>query len=397
MQVFSFEEEENLPIPKADFSETDAITLNRVHGKKIKIEWPNPLNNYCYILRSRGYVGQIPLSDDVSLSIFPKVPLSNLFRMLEYAYNLESFQFLEGKSKAESLEDIFENLALVLAKRILDRVRKGLYHDYLDKVHSMQYLRGRIHIVPSLLALMRGSLNVVCNYEDYTADLKDNQIITWTLYVLPKFHFQREEVRRSVRQAYHVLSRVAKLRLIHPNECKNRFYHRLNEDYRPMHGLCRFFLEHSGPALETGKHEFIPFVLNMPDLFQSFIAEWLHAHLSEEYHVSKQYHAKLDTAGNFYFLIDLVLTDSTTKRTLAVLDTKYKRAAAPVESDIQQVVAYAVRMDTENAFLIYPSTHTQSDRMDVGKIRVQSLSFDISEDPDEAGHTFIENLLSRIS
>ena len=39
---------------------------------------------------------------------------------------------------------------------------------------------------------------------------------------------------------------------------------------------------------------------------------------------------------------------------LGVLDTKYKDTTAPGAADVQQMVAYAVRMGTDKAILIYP-------------------------------------------
>ena len=41
-----------------------------------------------------------------------------------------------------------------------------------------------------------------------------------------------------------------------------------------------------------------------------------------------------------------------TDRAVAAMDTKYKRHKRPEESDIQQVIAYAVRMDVDIAFLL---------------------------------------------
>jgi hypothetical protein len=58
-------------------------------------------------------------------------------------------------------------------------------------------------------------------------------------------------------------------------DCVGRFYHRLNDDYQPMHGLARFLIEHSGPSAHAGEHEFLPFAVEMPTLFEAFVAEWL--------------------------------------------------------------------------------------------------------------------------
>jgi 5-methylcytosine-specific restriction enzyme subunit McrC len=177
----------------------------------------------------------------------------------------------------------------------------------------------------------------------------------------------------------------------------SRFYNRLNDDYKPMHGLCRFFLEHCGPTLEIGKHHFMPFILNMPSLFESFVADWLKEHSPEGLYITPQYQANLDEMGKFFFRIDLVLRDMITDRVLAVIDTKYKRDQKPIEEDIKDIVAYAVRMGTDSGILIYPSTDTQSIDLKVGDVRVRSIVFDISRDPDNGGHSFLEKLKTSLA
>ena len=36
-------------------------------------------------------------------------------------------------------------------------------------------------------------------------------------------------------------------------ECVGRLYNRLSDDYEPLHGLCRFILEQSGPGIAGGR------------------------------------------------------------------------------------------------------------------------------------------------
>jgi 5-methylcytosine-specific restriction enzyme subunit McrC len=392
MQLITIEEEKESRIPKADIDENLLVSLHRHHRERIDIAFPTFLNDYSYVLRSKGCVGQIPISDDITLRISPKVPISNIFRMLEYAYNLRSFQFLEGITHVESLADLFENLVSILAKRVLDRVRKGLYRGYLREEDSLSFQRGKILIMPSLRAALRGSPRLECEYEEHTADLIDNRILIWTLSLLPRFGLKRDDVCQQVRQAYHALAGPVMVDRVEPRDCIRRFYNRLNDDYKPMHSLCRFFLEHCGPSLEIGECQFIPFILNMPNLFESFVTEWLKEHSPEGFYVTPQYQANLDEVGKFFFRIDLVLRDVITDRVLAVIDTKYKREQKPVEEDIKDIVAYAVRMRTESGILVYPSTDTQTIDLKVGDVKVRSVAFDISRDPDEGGYAFLEKL-----
>jgi 5-methylcytosine-specific restriction enzyme subunit McrC len=395
MQVIKLIEEEDLSIPRVDIDENLISLLWQSHKERIDIEFPSIINNSCYQLRSKGCIGQIPVSPEFMLRILPKVPLNSIFCMLEYAYNLKSFQFLEGVAEVESIADLFERLVSILAKKVLNRVRKGLYSGYQKHYECLQFQRGRILIAPTIRAMRRGSAQLECEYEEHTADLIDNQILAWTLYQLPRFGLKREDVRRQVRQAYHALVSAVTLSPITPRDCIKSFYHRLNDDYQPMHSLCRFFLEQCGPGIETGSYSFIPFLLNMPRLFESFVAEWLKLNTPTGTHISPQYRADLDQKGNFFFRIDLVLSDIKSGKILAVLDTKYKRDTKPSAEDIQAIVAYAAAVETNNAFLIYPSSKTEEINIPVGKINVSSLGFDISQDLDHAGSIFFEKLVTK--
>jgi 5-methylcytosine-specific restriction enzyme subunit McrC len=392
MNTFELIEEENFRIPLSEIEESCILELYRNHQEKIKIE--KPITDQAYIIRSKGYIGCIPISDDYLFRIHPKVPIGNIFGMLEYAYNLQSFQFLQRGTNVESIEDLFEHLVSILAKRVLDRARKGLYRDYLRRQEDLTYLRGKVMLMQSCRAMAKGSVRLECEYQEHTADLLDNQILAWTLYQLPRRILKREEVRQQVRQAHYALASAVAIAPVVLQDCVNRLYHRLNEDYKPLHGLCRFFLEQCGPTLKVGDHFMQSFTLHMPNLFESFVAEWLREHLDGGMYISPQYQATLDDEGRFLFRIDLVLKDSESERTLAVMDTKYKREAQPSAEDIKDIVAYAARMKTASGILIYPSSHTENINFPVGDINVRSLTFDLNDDLEKGGQRFRNELMT---
>ena len=99
-------------------------------------------------------------------------------------------------------------------------------------------------------------------------------------------------------------------------------YTRLNDDYKPMHGLCRFL--HTGPSIDIGSHKFLPFSIDMAQLFELFVAEFLAKKLPENLKIDIQYHARLVANADLSFRIDLVLRDRISGQPLSVIDTKYK-------------------------------------------------------------------------
>jgi 5-methylcytosine-specific restriction enzyme subunit McrC len=394
MKLFELIEEEDRRIPRAEVEEHCILQLYQNHKEKIGIDFPSPLTDQSYILRSKGYIGYIPVSDDYLFRIHPKVPIGNIFRMLEYAYHLKSFQFLQGGTNIESIEDLFEHLVSILAKRVLDRARKGLYRDYLKRQEDLKYIRGKVMLMQSCRAIAKGGTRIECEYQEHTADLMDNQILAWTLYQLPRFALKRHDVRQQVRQAHHALAGAVAISPVSIQDCIARLYHRLNEDYRPLHSLCRFFLEQCGPSLTIGDHFMQPFTLHMPNLFESFVAEWLRSNMDSGMHISPQYKATLDDDGRFLFRIDLVLVDAKTEKILAVMDTKYKREPRPSEEDIKDIVAYAARMKTACGILIYPSAQTENVNLRVGNIIVRSLNFDLADNPEDGGKCFLDRLMA---
>ena len=388
-RVIEMVEEVAKEIPADRFSEDEGLLLHRLYGKQIGVEFPGPLTGGHFRLRSRGFVGQFPLGREVQLRIRPKVPVGNLLAMLEHAYGLERFDG-EGTVRVETIPQVFEFLASILARRTLARVQGGLFREYAEREEEIPWVKGRL--LPPL-PRRRGPGALRCRFQEQTADLVDNRILAWTLSRLRRFPFSRAEVRGEVGRASRLLAKRVTLSPVSPEDCEGRNYHRLNHDYRLLHGLCRFFLEQGGPALGEGRGELIPFSLHMPTLFEKFVAEWLGVRLRGDWEVRIQHRVPLEGSPRLAFKVDLALEERGTGRIAAVLDTKYKRDFGPEERDIQQVVAYAVRMETETAFLVYPTPDKEVQSLRVGPVHVHFLGFDLGGDFDRMGRQFLGNAM----
>jgi len=364
-----------------------ALELRNEYGKQVQLDAPDLFTD-TWKLTSQGWIGYIPLSDGTSLLIQPKIALSNLFRMLEYAYDTP-FRILEGSMECQSLQEFYERLAHILAKRVLARARRGLYRAYIPEDDRLPYVRGRVDMKKALQSPWDAHL--LCHYQEHTSDIEDNQILTWTLRGIARTGLCRDEVLSSVRGAYRVLYTCTSLNCFSPNHCIGRFYHRLNNDYEPMHGLCRFFLEHTGPANSLGDRKMLPFLVDMAGLFERFVAMWLKQHLPKKYEIKIQERVEISTRVPT-FQIDLVLYDAAQGRALMVLDTKYKKEQIPSNDDIYQVLAYTQVKDCREAVLIYPTDSITPIDAPVRDGRVRSLAFDLSGDLEEAGKALLDAL-----
>ncbi len=64
------------------------------------------------------------MTPDLKIIIQSKIPVLNLFWMLEYVYNLKKIRFLDSLINCESLQEFYNFFAHLLAQTILDRPRQ---------------------------------------------------------------------------------------------------------------------------------------------------------------------------------------------------------------------------------------------------------------------------------
>ncbi len=383
-------------LPRSLLPDAVGELLWRDYRQKVDVDFPSPKTGDCWRLTTQGWVGHIPLTSNFHIALRPKVQLGNLLGMLEYAYDLRSFRFLEGLVNCQTLEEFYERLADILARRILNRGRQGFYCTYIPKTEHLPYVRGRIDI--RQMVTRPWDTKIQCHYEEHTADVEDNQILAWTLWCIARSGLCTERVMPTVRHAYHLIQGLVTLEQCNPRTCIGRQYNRLNEDYRPLHALCYFFLEHIAPSHETGANTTLPFLVNMAQLYERFVALWLKAHREtvlkrEALDILSQERVYLGQARALYLDIDLVLYDVATGTVKYVLDTKYKAASKPATADICQMIAYAEAKGCQEAILIYPMPLAEPLNIKVGSIRVRSLTFSLTGDLEQAGYNFLQDLL----
>lgn len=367
-------------------SEPLGETLWRKYGSQVAVDFPSPKTEGKWQLTSQGWVGYIPCTDELGVALRPKVELGNLFRMLEYAYRLESFRFLEGLIDCKSLEEFYERLANVLARRVLDRARKGFYRAYLPESERLPFVRGRIDV--SRMVQSPWDVKIQCHYEEHTADVEENQLLSWTLSRIAHSGMCTSHVLPTVRRAYRALRGMTSLKPFKPKDCIARLYNRLNTDYQPLHALCRFFLEHSGPSHELGDRKMLPFLVNMGRLYELFVAEWLKSHLPSNLLLKIQEKVDVGEGQTLSFKIDLVLYDAETGKAICVVDTKYKTPEHPGTEDVSKVVTYAEMKGCKEAILVYPTPLKRQLDAHFGEIRVRTIYFNLEGDLEAAGEDF---------
>jgi 5-methylcytosine-specific restriction enzyme subunit McrC len=373
----------------------DELALSLAADSRFEVEWPNPANEKRFRIRPKGWIGHFFIAG-VLIVVSPKVPIRNVFGMLELAYDLKGFNLFDGATNVENLHDVFERVASILAKRVLDRARKGLYRAYIDHTADLPYRRGRIEVAESLRNANFGRAQLSCVFSEQTIDLPDNQILLWALFVAGQT-CRSSAVKADISRAYRALNGYISLIPMAAADCLFRSYNRLNNDYAILHSLCRLIIDHACPAISRGQYQFVPFAIDMVRLFESFVAKWLDKHLPRNLLVKPQVGFKLRSNLSLRFEMDLVIYERKFMKALMVLDTKYKLAESPKEADIQQMVAYAVRANVDRAMLLYPKAWSRNAIIGVGSVSVTTSCFDISSDLNKSGSALIALIIDVLS
>lgn len=372
--------------------EAAAHLLWRDYRHLVEIEPPSFKTGGCWRLTNLGWAGYLPLTPALGISLQPKVAIRTLLRMVEVTYDLQAFRLFDGWFQAQSIPELYELLALLLAQRVLRRCRQGLHRAYRAQSATLPYLRGQLQVAELVRHPLRAELP--CRFHEYTADVIDNQILLWTLQQITRSTLCSARSSPTVRQGVRLLQQQVSAQPVMAWDCRQRSYSRLNGDYAPLHGLCAFFLEHSGPSHLLGDRPAIPFLVDMARLYERFVAAWLQQNLGAQWRLQIQETHPITSDQRF--AIDLVLYDVQSGAVHAVMDTKYKIANRVDTADVAQVVAYAEAKGATEALLIYPQPPAAPLDAAIGQIHVRTLPFALDGDLDQNGHHFLHQL-SRIA
>lgn len=382
MPAYSLQEYETLVVPATAITPSQGYALWQQYGKQIGVTFPSPKTDGNWHLSGQGWVGHLALTPHLKFHLLPKVPLHALADMLCYAYG---WHWLDGLvHTAESPTHLYTILAHRLAQGVLQLVQQGLQHDYQPQLAPLTAVRGRLK-----LPTQPPHTRHLCHTHTHTADIPHNQLLAHTLHLILQSQLcptETPHLQRALRTLAHISPRP-----FTPADIDNLTYTRLNQaNYQPLHALCRFFLAHTLPNHRAGHAPSHPFLINMPLLFEQFIAAWLIDHLPAPYtlHIQPQIHTSL-----LPIRPDLVIYNQPGQAVM-VLDTKYKNTNTAVASDIHQISFYAQALNCPEAILIYPKPLAKPLAASAKNVRLRTLTFNLGQPIPQAGKAFLKQLLN---
>jgi 5-methylcytosine-specific restriction enzyme subunit McrC len=344
-------------------------------------------------------VGHFRLPSGRIVVITPKIGGANVFRMLAYVFTAGHQDYLRPEQVEYASDSLlFEPLVRLLNELVGNRVRRGLVQDYVGREENLASFRGAFNSNPHIQQNLGRDNLIHCRFFEQTVDVGDNRLIKSTLHHLLQVGGWTTRTTHNLVANFHQFDSVI-LERPAQHVWGQRHYHRLNNDYRPIHSLCRMFLAYSSISERVGVHEFKGFLLNMNMLFEEFIQQsFVNVARHGTLRVAIQKPEPLSTN----MLAPVVRPDVTIRdrvKAVTIVDAKYKKDAnGPGNPDIYQVIAYGTVLKCPRAYLLYP--HTELDTQHEfpilnSQIVVRTRRVDISaSDCVGSAETTAENIIA---
>ena len=293
-------EEDKIGRPVLALNENDSVKIEIDNNKKFNLEtqdekqqdlledkgifFKKSINGKLLLVDVGQQVGAAPLTNFI-IKVNPKFSkIENLGRLIHYANGFDEKNFLDGQIKFKSdhnvgLEYIIELLTFYTKKIIKD----GLYRTYVSVREDIPYLKGKLLMQPTedtsgqLLNDAKFNLKFSCQYDEYSANVLENQILLYTLKICQRKTKQQHKKIEIQRLIHQIDYDVETLPYITPDVFVNLQYTALNQRYKIPLQYCKMILKNFG-LLNLNKQEtdFVtPFFIPMFDLFQDFIGHLL--------------------------------------------------------------------------------------------------------------------------
>ncbi|WP_456329491.1 McrC family protein [Archaeoglobus sp.] len=325
-------------------------------------------------IKAKNYVGIIPLSEEIMLTVSPKAPMEDFLYVLYKAQGRKvSIKELRemvriGRKYAKEYPNIFHFLIYVLLVE-LEKIRSfGFLKKSKFNIQS-KVIKGKLLVKESIKSWLKGNGSAVCGSFEMSKDNSENRAIKFTLWTLLSLYSPSlgKEIRNNFFEKYRWFEDVPLGKGIDfVDDVEEVITYRTLPSSRSYYydilNLCMFFITHSTLEYKSPKEVKVKsFVVDMNKVFEEYIYNVLREKLNNPYEVKRhQKRTLFDNTSKYEIEPDyLILKNNKIK---IIVDAKYKNE--PTTDDFYQVLVYADRYNVTETMLVYPSwtgeTYTES-------------------------------------
>ena len=363
-------------------TDDQASALNGAGGGKYLSVEPAELSGHWQV-SARNYVGSISV-DGVHVLVRPKIPLRNLFLLLEVGLREQDWR--DEAALYETSHDLLPALVSFFARTAETTLARGLYHSYREQHDLLVALRGRVDLARQFTQPGM-AIPTACRFTEFTADLVENSYLKAAVARSLRVAGVQPADRHRLMRHLVTLEDVGDVRH-RPADYDDVVFTRLNEHYKPALRLAQLVLANLTLQDTIGEATASSFMLDMDELFERFVTERLRRALRGRLAVKGQHHDYLDEARRVAIRPDVTFGPERAPKFVA--DIKYKLTddtPGASNADLYQLLAYTTALNLPEGALIYC---LDADRAAGSSVRVRhagkvlhTYAVDLSGTPDE--------------
>lgn len=338
-------------------------------------------------IKSNKYAGVIRFEGQV-INLLPKIfydsnrdyHANDIYHMqnhilwwLSYCRKIKfpNYQTSMGNLKS----DFFEILIYLFSKYTRQLLSNTIYQQFEEVNKELQFIKGRLnttaYITENLSTGRWHQLN--CTYDAFVVDNKFNRIIKHVTNLLFNATMSSDN-KKQLREILFILDEVSDVRVTAEEVASIKFNPMFGE-FETVRDYCHLFLSNSISFNFKNELKLFAFLLPMEYVFEDFIFGFIEKEIEEVNAKAQVGSTYLDVAENFALRPDLMLKMSLKT---VIADTKYKIVYSDdkdpkkgiSQSDLYQMLAYAVRFKIDEIILFYPNT-IDNYQEEVSRIKIE--------------------------
>lgn len=331
---------------------------------RLKVATVEPSGSSEWRISGVSKIGVLRLGD-IEVRIEPKVPIANVFYLLSRGQQWG--KWFDDSVQLGSVDDLYRVIAETFAawcERILAR---GALRGYVGVRAAEPTIRGRWLVDEQIRRRGGIPLPAELSYDDFTADIPENQLVRAAVRRLLTMPALPAAVRARLRRSDRALADVEPTR--RGVAAPSISFDRRNERYRPLIALARLIHDDKSIEHRTGNVLASGFLLDLPRVFEDYIAAAVADAVAPYGGVVLSQDARpFDRGGLATIKPDLIWVEGGRGR--AVFDAKYKaeKPEGYPNADLYQALAYAVRLRLPSAHLVYAKGSAAPARYEIAEL-----------------------------
>jgi 5-methylcytosine-specific restriction enzyme subunit McrC len=259
--------------------------------------------------------------------------------------------------------DFFEVLIYLFSKYTRTLLANSIYQQFEGIERELLFVKGRINISEYINRnLCKGQWHKInCSYDAFIFDNEFNRIIKYVSTLL--FNASENlDNKKNLREILFMLDEVSDIRAT-AEQCATIKFNPMFGEYETVRDYCHLFLSNSISFDYKNNLRLFAFLLPMEYVFEDFVFGFISKEIETVSAKAQTTEKSLDESEMFTLKPDLLLK---TNHNSIIADTKYKIVYSGekdpkkgiAQSDIYQMLAYAIRFKVDQIILFYPNTIT---------------------------------------